>query len=100
MVFGYFLMICSFADADDSEEPAVFLFMAVRDERRHLLPNPATYQINNIISHSHRIIMHIKYYEGTHDCLVTIPTRLRRGRPRIRGLVPSRARYLISHSAA
>jgi hypothetical protein len=44
--------------------------------------------------------MHMKYYEGTHDISVGIVTRLRGGRPRIRGLVPGRARYLISNSAA
>jgi len=44
--------------------------------------------------------MHIKYYEGTHDSSVGIVTRLRGGRSRIRGLVPVRARYLISNSAA
>jgi len=44
--------------------------------------------------------MHIKYHEWTHDSSVGIVNRLRAGRPRIRGLVPAGARYLISDSAA
>ena len=71
-----------------------------RDEGRQLLRNPATYQVNNMISHSQRILMHIKYYEGTHDSSASTVTMLRGGRHRIRGLVPGSARYLISDSAA
>jgi hypothetical protein len=40
-----------------------------------------------MISHSQIILMHIKYYEGTHDSSVGIVTRLRVGRPRIHGIL-------------
>jgi hypothetical protein len=44
--------------------------------------------------------MRIKYYKWTHDSSVGIMNRLRAGRPRIRGLLPAGARYLISDSVA
>ena len=50
-VLGYLLILCCFADADDSEELAVFLFIAEEMKAvSQLLRNPATYQINNMIS--------------------------------------------------